>query len=425
MSENTAPEPKCDALSRRRLLGATTVALAAGALAEHRAAAQSPANVSAAERNASATDLGPENQVMRSINPDGFLPPPTDHGSVPNFWNSFSAAHRRIQDGGWTRQVNVVDFPISKELAGVNMKLNAGGIRELHWHAADEWALMLSGNCRLTAIDFDGASYVQDVAAGDLWYFPTGIPHSLEGLGPNGCEFLLVFNDGNFSEDDTTLLSDWLIHTPRGVLAKNWGVPQTALAPLDNIPLDGRYIFQAPVPGSLEADRLAAARGGQPAPQRFQFHMMQMAPTKSTRSGEVRIVNSRNFPVAAKIAMAHVTIKPGGMRELHWHPNADEWQYYIKGKGRMTLFFNKASARTADFNPGDVGYAPRTFGHYVENTGDEDLVFLEMFRSPVYQDFSLNEWITHLPPELVTQHLGISTQTLDMIPRSNFAILPA
>ena len=94
--------------------------------------------------------------------------------------------------------------------------------------------------------------------------------------------------------------------------------------------------------------------------------MMQMAPTKSTRNGEVRIVDSRNFPVAAKIAMAHVTIKPGGMRELHWHPNADEWQYYIKGKGRMTLFFNKASARTADFNPGDVGYAPRTFGHYVE-----------------------------------------------------------
>jgi oxalate decarboxylase len=425
MSDNTAPEPMCEALSRRRLLGATTVALAAGALADHRAVAQSPANVSAAERNASATNLGPENQVMRSINPDGFLPPPTDHGSVPNFWNSFSASHRRIQEGGWTRQVNVVDFPISKELAGVNMKLNAGGIRELHWHAADEWALMLAGNCRLTAIDFDGKSYVQDVAAGDLWYFPTGIPHSLEGLGPDGCEFLLVFNDASFSEDDTTLLSDWLIHTPRGVLAKNWGVPQSALAPLDNIPLDGRYIFQAPVPGSLEADRLAAARGGQPTSQRFHFHMMQMAPTKSTRSGEARIVDSRNFPMAAKIAAAHVTIKPGGMRELHWHPNADEWQYYIKGKGRMTLFFNKAAARTADFNPGDVGYAPRTLGHYVENTGDEDLVFLALFRSPVYQDFSLNEWLTHLPPELVTQHLGISTQTLDMIPRSNFAILPA
>ena len=118
------------------------------------------------------------------------------------------------------------------------------------------------GNCRLTAIDFDGASYVQDVAAGDLWYFPTGIPHSLEGLAPNGCEFLLVFNDGNFSEDDTTLLSDWLIHTPRGVLAKNWGCRWPRARATGRYIPGWPYIFQAPVPGSLEADRLAAAREG-------------------------------------------------------------------------------------------------------------------------------------------------------------------
>jgi oxalate decarboxylase len=108
----------------------------------------------------------------------------------------------------------VHDFPISTEIAGVNMRLTAGGIRELHWHKSDEWALMLNGNCRLTALNFDGSTFVGDVTAGDLWYFPTGVPHSLQGLGPDGCEFLLVFDDGRFSEDDTTLLSDWMIHTP-------------------------------------------------------------------------------------------------------------------------------------------------------------------------------------------------------------------
>jgi oxalate decarboxylase len=113
-----------------------------------------------------------------------------------------SLSHRRIQDGGWARQVNVEDFPIAKDLAGVNMKLNAGGVRELHWHAADEWALMLDGKCRLTAIGLEGRSFVHDVTAGDLWYFPTGIPHSLQGLGSGGCEFLLVFNDGKFSDEN-------------------------------------------------------------------------------------------------------------------------------------------------------------------------------------------------------------------------------
>jgi len=406
-------------LSRR----AFAVAAATGILSA-RAAAQSPQTVRAGEHGESATDPGPENTQLKALNSDNFMPPPTDHGTVPTFWNSFSAMHRRVQEGGWTRQVNQTDFPISTDIAGVNMRLTAGGVRELHWHAADEWALMLDGNCRLTAIDFDGSTYVNDVKAGDLWYFPTGIPHSLQGLGPDGCEFLLVFDDGNFSEDNTTLLSDWMIHTPPEVLAKNWGVAEDALDPLKDIPPEGRYIFQTKVPGPLDDDRRAAARNGRLTSTAFEFRMLEMRPQKSTQKGEVRIVDSSNFPAAANIAMAHVTLKPGGLRELHWHPNANEWQYFIQGKGRMTLFHNKAAARTADFTAGDVGFVPITLGHYIENTGDTDLVFLEMFKVPRYQDISLNDWLTHIPPELVKEHLGISEQTLAAIPRSNLAVLP-
>jgi oxalate decarboxylase len=406
-------------LSRRTFAAAA----ATGLLTAH-AAAQSQQTVRAGEQGASASNPGPENTQLKALNPDNFMPPPTDHGSVPTFWSSFSQMHRRIQEGGWTRQVNQTDFPISTDIAGVNMRLTAGGVRELHWHAADEWALMLYGNCRLTAIDFDGSAYVNDVKAGDLWYFPTGIPHSLQGLGPNGCEFLLVFNDGNFSEDNTTLLSDWLIHTPPEVLAKNWGVAEGALDPLKDIPPEGRYIFQTKVPGPLDDDRRAASNNGRPTSTVFNFSMLDMRPQKSTKNGEVRIVDSSNFHAAANIAAAHVTLKPGGLRELHWHPNANEWQYFIQGKGRMTLFHNKAAARTADFTAGDVGFVPITLGHYIENTGDTDLVFLEMFKAPRYQDISLNDWLTHIPPELVTEHLGISQQTLAAIPQENLAVLP-
>jgi oxalate decarboxylase len=284
---------------------------------------------------------------------------------------------------------------------------------------------MLDGNCRLTAFDLNGSAYVQDVAAGDLWYFPAGIPHSLQGLGPDGCEFMLVFDDGAFSEENTTLVSDWLIHTPPEVLAKNWSVPEAALEPLKSIPADGRYIFQAPIPGPLEQDRKAAAGAGRISDSVFEFRMMRMTPQKQIRMGEVRVVDSHNFPASANIAMAHVTLRPGGLRELHWHPNADEWQYYIAGKGRMTQFYNKAQANTADFAAGDVGYVPKTLGHYIENTGDTDLVFIEMFKAPRYQDISLNDWLTHSPPELVMQHLGIPAETLSAIPKGNFTLLPA
>jgi len=90
----------------------------------------------------------------------------------------------------------------------------------------------------------------------------------------------------------------------------------------------------------------------------------------------------------------------------------------------MTVFFNRSVARTIDFRSGDVGYVPQTLGHYIENIGNSDLVFLEMFKAPRYQDFSLNDWLTHIPPELVVEHLGISHQTLGAIPRANVAVLP-
>ena len=411
--------------SRRRLVGAGVAGIGIAGLIAGTAQAQSLAATKAGKGDGSAGDPGPDNHALSALNADSVSPPATDHGSVPQFWNSFSLSHRRIQEGGWARQVNVVDFPISTEIASVNMKLNAGGIRELHWHEANEWALMLTGAARLTAIDYEGRPYVKDVKVGDLWYFPEGLPHSIQGLGPDGCEFLLVFDEGKFSEEDTTLLTDWLIHTPREVLAKNFGVDRARLEPLDKLPPEGRYIFPAPVPPPLRQDASAMTKDVSASSIAFDFAMSEMPPTKQDASGEVRIVDSAKFKVSKTMAMAHVRVKPGAMRELHWHTNAAEWQYYIAGQGRMTVFANKGDARTMDFRAGDVGYIPVTLPHYIENTGDEDLVFLEMFKSPTYSDVSLNEWLAVLPPELVRQHLGLEETVTASFPKKDYAVVPA
>jgi oxalate decarboxylase len=417
------PAASASGLARRDFLGAGS-ALIAAALAGEDAMAQTIDDTRKAEQDRSATDAGPENTKIREANPNTFLPPPTDHGETPTFWNTFSTAHRRIQEGGWSRQITVEDFPLSKDIAAVNMRLTAGGVRELHWHNAGEWAIMLSGNARITAIDNDGKSFVDDVTKDDLWFFPSGNPHSIQGLGPDGCEFLLVFDDGKFSEANTTLISDWARHTPPQVLAKNWSVNPSAIAGIYQQPAEGHYIFQIPVPGPLAQDLQAAAGNKGASPLKFSFSLSKMAPTFSTRSGSVKIVDTRNFPVSTTIAAAHVTVKPGGMRELHWHQNADEWQYFIQGSARMTVFFNGGKARTADFNPGDVGLVPKTFGHYVENTGSDDLIFLEMFKADRFMDLSLSDWVSHTPPELITQHLGIGEDVLRMMPKDKAVVVP-
>jgi len=315
----------------------------------------------------------------------------------------------------------VRELPVSKAIAGVNMRLTAGGVRELHWHAAAEWAFMLYGSARITAIDSNGKSFVADVKEQDLWYFPTGIPHSIQGLDPDGAEFLLVFDDGNFSEYATVLLSEWMAHTPRKVLAKNFSSSEQDLQQMTSKEL---FIFQSEVPPPLAADQRAAAGTLGPAPIDFAFRQTQQPVTQRTKGGEVRIIDSSIFKASTTIAAAIVTVHPGGMRELHWHPNADEWQYYISGKGRMTVFATGDRARTADFEAGDVGYVQQTLPHYIENTGDTDLRFLEMFKSSFYQDLALSEWLSHTPPELVMAHLNIDKTTLDALPKEKLVIVP-
>jgi oxalate decarboxylase len=397
-------------LTRRNFIGKTAIAISSIAALQ---------KVAGADRSRS--DPGPANAGLDGQNPDSIWPPDTDSKSlVQNFKYPFSFANKRTYEGGWSREVTVRELPVSKTLAGVNMRLTAGGVRELHWHTSAEWAIMLYGTARITAIDEDGKSFVADVNKNDLWFFPSGIPHSIQGLNPDGCEFMLVFDDGEFSESETVLLSDAMAHLPREVLSKNFGVGEKAFQKVPNHEL---FIFQTDVPGGLEADQKAAAGTLGKSSQDFAFRTMEMPPTKQTKGGEVRIVDSRNFKVSTT-AMAMVTVHPGGLRELHWHPNADEWQYYINGKGRMTVVATGNKARTMDFQEGDVGYVQKTLLHYIENTGDTDLVFLEMFKAGRFQDLSLAEWLAHTPPELVMAHLHIDKPALDAIPREAPVIMP-
>lgn len=370
---------------------------------------------------ASVTDPGPQNPVLTSQFPGAFSPPPTNVGDMPMFWASFNNAPRRIQNGGWIRQVTQADFPIAEEIAGANIRLTRGGIREMHWHQAAEWAFVTDGAIRITTIDSTGRANVEDVTAGGLWYFPPGLPHSLQGIGGDGGEFILCFDNGRQSEYSTILLSQWLAHTPPDVLALNFGVPAETFS---KIPLHDRYIFQGRMPGSLSKDQAqaAGAAGGMPTPSTFA--LSSMPPTRKTAGGEVRVADSRNFKVAHNIAAALVTVHPGGLREMHWHPNTDEWQYYIAGQGAMTVFNSGPNAVTQNFNPGDIGYINKSLGHFILNTGNTDLVFLEVFRSNRFEDVSLSDWLAHTPRFMVAQHLNIDPDVVACFPSNKPEIMP-
>ncbi len=351
-----------------------------------------------------ASDPGPRNLELDRQNPDLLTPPETDHGLLPNLKFSFSQAHNRLEEGGWAREVTARELPVATSMAGVNMRLGPGVVRELHWHKEAEWGYVTEGRVRVTVVDVDRSVFVDDLQAGDVWLFPAGIPHSIQGL-EEGCEFLLVFDNGNFSEDQTMLITEWFAHTPREVLAKNFGVPEACFA---NIPKSQKYIFPLPVPGPL-SDILKQLPDKKPSTP-FTWHASEHEPARYD-GGSTKVIDARQFPRTSLSALI-IELEPGGMRELHWHPRADEWQYYLEGEARMTVFDATSNARTFNYRAGDVGFVPRTLGHYIENTGSAPVRVINVFNSPVYEDVSLNQWMALTPPDLVRGHLNLDDTTM-------------
>ncbi|KAF8752770.1 Oxalate Decarboxylase [Rhizoctonia solani] len=291
---------------------------------------------------AGANILGPQNIPLERESPD-FMAPPTTIVALENVKWPMAISHNRVQDGGWARQQNEHDMPLATAMAGVDMRLKAGAIREMHWHVTAEWGYVMAGSCRVNVVNQLGRNYLADVYPGDLWYFPEGIPHSIQGLNDiaDGCEFLLVLDSGDFSEDSTFLLTDWMAHVPKEQL----------------------WIFPSAVPTESVAEANPVSPQGEALlPYTF---AASKAPATNVTGGSVKVVDSRTFNVSTTIAVAEVTVVPGGMRELHWHPTQPEWTF-LSGTARVTVFASSGNARTFDYQAGDIGYVPPTFGHYVE-----------------------------------------------------------
>jgi oxalate decarboxylase len=344
--------------------------------------------------------------------PYGPVAPILAGAELPSFRYALGDQPAKTYPGGWAKEATVAEFAVSDKLAGVLMLLHPGGLREMHWHAiAAEWAYVIKGHCRVTTIDPENRAEVADFAPGDVWYFPRGHGHSIQGIGTEDCLFLLVFDNGSFSEFGTFSISDWIAHTPPDVLARNFGVPADTFA---KFPKDEVYIATGATPPALTD----AATGSLVSPPlTHRFHMLAQRPDQFA-GGTMRIVSEREFPISTTVTGALLTIKPGGLRELHWHPNAAEWQYYLKGKGRMTVFGSHGRARTDDFGMGDVGYAPQGFGHYIENIGTEDLEVLLVLNNGTYQSISITAWLATTPANVLAANFGVPEATFATFPKA-------
>jgi oxalate decarboxylase len=336
---------------------------------------------------------------------------------LPSFKFALEKSKAKVIGGNSAREATVEEFPISKGIAGVSMTLAPGGMRELHWHAtAAEWAFVDRGRVRTTVLSPGGYQETNDFEPGDVWYFPRGHGHMLECLGDEPCHFVLIFDNGYFSEFGTFSISDWIAHTPKPLLAKNFRLPESVF---DGFPQKEVYFAQGKRPPEKPAAPLAGEVRG---PRTHKYRLLADDPRINSKGGRLWVVDSSKFPISKTVTGAILELDPGALRELHWHPNADEWQYVLDGQVSVTLFGAQSRYRIETLEKGDVGYIPQGYGHSLENVGDKPARILIGFNSGIYQDIDLTEWMAANPADVLATNFGQPPALFEKFPHKDVFI---
>jgi oxalate decarboxylase len=292
------------------------------------------------------------------------------------------------------------------------MSLQPGSLRELHWHSnAAELGYVVSGSCRTTVLSPDGAA-TDTFGPGDVWYFPAGWGHSILGIGPGECHFILIFDNGAFAEEHTLSITDWLAHTSASVISQSLGLGLESVAKL---PKREAYFAAGPV---LDDGFVRAAAQAKPTlSTTHRYPLGAQEPRRVPGGGAQWMVTANEFPISTTLSAAVLEIEPGAMRELHWHPHADEWQYYLEGAAEMAVYLGRGQTVTEQFLTGDIGYVPMGAGHYIRNTGDGILRLLIGFNHGDYRSHDLNAWLASNPPDVLATNLALPRAVAETVPR--------
>jgi oxalate decarboxylase len=380
-------------VDRRQFLGATFAASAAGLVATSTATAGDPSF---------------SNNV-----PDPLL---SGH-ELPTFKFALEKSEGKVIGNSFGKEATVEQLPISKGIAGVSMKLEPGAMRELHWHAtAAEWAFVLSGRVRTTVIEPEGFAETNDFEPGDVWYFPRGHGHMLECLGTEPCHFILIFDNGYFSEFGTFSISDWVGHTPKPLLAKNFGLPESSF---DGFPKEEVYFARGEVPPATPQPPL---QGWKLPPLTHKYQLLSQPPHRVFKGGREWRVDSSSFPISKTVTGVVLELEPGALRELHWHPTADEWDYVVEGNLSITLFGSHSRFRTEVLEKGDVSYIPQGYGHSLENVGNKPCRVLIGFNTGVYATIDLSQWIVGNPLDVLATNFSKPASLFEKFPHKDVFI---
>jgi len=160
-------------------------------------------------------------------------------------------------------------------------------------------------------------------------------------------------------------------------------------------------------------------------PEKYSYPLASARPTATTPGGTVTELTEKNFPIFKGNAAGvfFLTLKPGALREPHWHPNAWEMDYCVEGEGELGIVTPDGKQRKQTLHVGDIGFIPRGWAHYIRNPGTGTMKFVVVFNNSLPNDIGLSTMFGGMPTTAFSETLGVPASDLDHARKSPKTLL--
>jgi oxalate decarboxylase len=324
---------------------------------------------------------------------------------LQHLFHLFSSRSQKVCAGGTRVDVTARNFPVLKGMALSHLTLKKDGFREPHWHPnAHELSYCIEGKAVMTIFSPGAGHDTFTIQAGDITFVPMGFMHHIENIGDDPLRLLVCFNHEMPEDIDMSTGIDVM---PDHILGATFNLDANFFAGLKQ-GAQSVFISQQSHPAQPEWPSI---------PNRHKFNLEGVNPQIQAKGGWVKISNQCLLEMLQHLSVYSVNLEPKGAREPHWHPNADELNFLLSGKARITLLSPGGSVDTFDMVPGDLSFLPRGYLHHIENTGNEPARFAIFFNHQMPSDIGISGCLGAYSNALLAALFGVPVSYFDKLPK--------
>jgi oxalate decarboxylase len=326
----------------------------------------------------------------------------------PHTFDIKSMKPQTICNGGSRTEANLDNFPILRGMATYSLSLKKGGVREPHWHPnAAELSYCLFGKALMTIFGHGDTHNTFTLERDEIAFVPQGFLHHIENISDEQTKFIVTFN--HEKPEDI------------GISGSTGSIPNAALDYTFKVKSEFFAKFKKQKHDILIGERSSIAKPEFPnIPNTYKFNLKEAPQIQSkiqSGGGTVILANAYSFPILNGLSCYSLVLKKGGIREPHWHPNAAELDYVIKGRARMTIFSPGGDIDTFEVGPDQLVFIPTAYFHYIENIGDEELHFAVFFSHEKPQDIGISGAFGSYSNEVLGAVFNINPKIFESLPK--------